>query len=216
MGKVVIADDHPLFRDALRLAVADAFPGEDNVILETGSVDGVHRLARDAGEIDLVLLDLNMPGMDGLAGLVGLRHACPSLPIVIVSAAEEPATVREAIACGAAGFVPKSLSKADIAQALGRVLAGKVYLPPGVAAAQDVESPGAAGPDMARRIAALAPQQLSVLRLIAQGKPNKIIAHELGIAEATVKAHVTVVLRKLGVFSRTQAVVAARSFFAGK
>jgi DNA-binding NarL/FixJ family response regulator len=196
--------------------VAEALPGEDKVILETGSVDGVHRLARDAGDIDLVLLDLNMPGMDGLAGLAGLRHACPSLPIVIVSATEEPATVREAIACGAAGFVPKSLGKAEIAHALGCVLAGEVYLPPGMETAQDAEAGGPAGPDMARRIAALAPQQLSVLRLIAQGKPNKIIAHELGIAEATVKAHVTVVLRKLGVFSRTQAVVAARSFFAGK
>ena len=205
MLKIVVADDHPLFREAVVLAVR-RFAGVEAEILEAGTLDEAARVAAAEPELDLLLLDLAMPGAQGLSGLVELRRRFPALPIVVVSAAEDPRLIREAIAAGAMGYVPKSLDRAGIGEALGRVLAGEVWQP--------AQGGDAAAPSVAGRLQALTPQQANILKLMVAGKPNKIIAHELAIAETTVKAHVTLILRKLGVFSRTQAVLAARDFFA--
>jgi DNA-binding NarL/FixJ family response regulator len=165
----------------------------------------VDAIARAEPGLDLLLLDLKMPGMSGMAGLVELRRRFPTLPVVIVSAAEDPAIVREALACGASGYIPKSLERRALTEALGQVLEGEVYVPPALRS-QDAGEKGAG----TGRLGSLTPQQLAVLRLMVEGKPNKIIAYELAIAETTVKAHITVILRKLGVHSRTQAVLFAR------
>lgn len=205
MLKIVVADDHPLFREAVVLAVRQ-FSGAEAEILEAGSLEEACAAAAAAPDLDLLLLDLAMPGAHGLSGLVELRRRFPALPVVIVSAAEDPRLIREAIAAGAMGYVPKSMDRAGIGEALRQVLAGEVWQP--------TEGGDEAPPAVAGRLQALTPQQANILKLMVAGKPNKIIAYELAIAETTVKAHVTLILRKLGVFSRTQAVLAARDFFA--
>lgn len=204
--RVVIADDHPLVRGALRQAVLHCVPGA--AIVEADSHDAVlARLAGTEGEADLVLLDLAMPGLPGFAGLFALRGQYPAVPVIVVSAVEDPATIFRAIDYGAAGFIPKSADLPVIAEAIGAVLAGGIWIPPGLTrpAGQPAEEAAA----FAGRIATLTPQQLLVLAMLRAGKPNKVIAYELGNSEATVKTHVTAILRKLGVTSRTQAVILA-------
>ena len=214
MCKVVVADDHPLFRQAMQLAITGlGTPHEEPVVLEASSIEEVRRLAAMERDIDLVLLDLRMPGMDGLAGLMALRREFPHLPVAIVSASDERKVIREAMALGASGFIPKTLPRDEIEDALGRILRGESYLPSGFA--DEAGPPEDEARSRAERIGSLTPQQLKVLQLVAQGKPNKIIAYELDIAETTVKAHITVILRKLGVYSRTQAVLVAKGFFDG-
>lgn len=201
---VVIADDHPLFRAAIRLALCD-LAGETAAEIEEASSFAAlgEVLDRSGDALDLVLLDLKMPGVQGFDGLIDLLKRFPALPVVIVSASEDPAVIRDALALGAAGYIPKSLQRQEITAAIERVLAGEIFVPP------QVETAVAPDP-VVDAIQALTPQQLRVLTLMVDGKPNKIIAYELGIAETTVKAHITVILRKLGVFSRTQAVIAAQ------
>ncbi len=206
MLKVLVADDHPLFREAVVLSIRH-LDRTDFQVLEAGTLDEVCRLATTMPDLDLLLLDLKMPGMDGLGGLLELRRKFPSLPVVIVSATEEPRIIREAIAAGAMAYIPKSLDRSTITQALEHVLNGDIWQPEGDVGQFGNETP------MAERMQALTPQQTNILRLMVAGKPNKLIAYELSIAETTVKAHVTVILRKLGVYSRTQAVLAAREFF---
>lgn len=211
MLKVLVADDHPLMRQALRLAVDEICPYGPRRIVETACFAEVEKLGDALLEFDLVVLDLKMPGMDGFAGLIGLRRRYPTLPIVIFSATEDRHVIEEAMACGAAGYIPKTLDREAITEALAAVLRGELYAPeppPGsLTGSRDAAAARAA------RLQALTRQQLKVLQLVAEGKPNKIIAFELDIAETTVKAHMTVILRKLGVHSRTQAVLAARHFF---
>jgi DNA-binding NarL/FixJ family response regulator len=206
MLKVLVADDHPLFREAVVLSIRH-LDRTDFQVLEAGTLDEVCRLATAMPDLDLLLLDLKMPGMEGLGGLLELRRRFPALPVVIVSATEEPRIIREAIAAGAMAYIPKSLDRSAITQALERVLAGEIWQPESDEGQLANETP------MAERMQALTPQQTNILRLMVAGKPNKLIAYELSIAETTVKAHVTVILRKLGVYSRTQAVLAAREFF---
>jgi DNA-binding NarL/FixJ family response regulator len=208
MLKVLIADDHPLFRQALQLAVGDVAP-DDHETFEASTMDDVLRAADATPDLDLLLLDLTMPGMDGLSGLIELRRRHPHLPVVIVSATEDAKVIRETLSCGAMGYIPKSLDRDGISSALRQVLEGDIWVPQTV---QLEDEPG--GPSVSERMASLTPQQLKVLRLMVSGKPNKIIAYELDIAETTVKAHITVILRKLAVHSRTQAVLASRDFFA--
>ncbi|HYD98859.1 MAG TPA: response regulator transcription factor [Alphaproteobacteria bacterium] len=202
--QVIIADDHPLVRGALRQAVAQALA--DAAVVEASSLDEVVEILTAQGEdaVDLLLLDLHMPGMQGFTGLFTVRAQFPAVPVVVVSASEEPSTMRRAVDYGAAGFVPKSAALPQIAHAIGQVLAGNVWLPEGAAHAAPDDSA-----DFARRLAALTPQQLRVLAMLTEGKLNKQIAYELSVSEATIKAHVTAILRKLGVNSRTQAVIAA-------
>ncbi len=205
MSRILIADDHPLVRDALRSAVLYSCQAQE--IHEAGCLDDVVTTLTAKGELDLVLLDLNMPGMNGLTGLVALRRQFPAIPIAVVSAHEDRKVMLEAVRCGAAGFIPKSTPRDAIAGALRRILAGEVYLPESVeedAAAEDGETA-----EIARRLSTLTAQQLRVLEMLGTGKLNKEIAFELNITETTVKAHVSAILQKLKVYSRTQAVVFA-------
>ena len=200
--RFLVADDHPLFRDALRHTVMATYP--DATIEEAGTLDDVAAKLAAGADTDLVLLDLGMPGMRGFSGLVYLRAQFPEVPIVIVSGSEEPSVVRQAVAIGATGFIPKSLGVEAIRGALQTVLSGGVWLPPNTAPAPQDETA-----DLVRRMSTLTPQQMRVLMMLTEGLLNKQIAFALGVSEATVKAHVSAILQKLGVDSRTQAVIAA-------
>ncbi|MGE3872365.1 MAG: response regulator [Parvibaculaceae bacterium] len=202
--RVIIVDDHPLFRAALKQALSGAFKGIK--LDEAGTLDAVtERLDRDS-DVDLVLLDLKMPGVQGLSGLMFLRAQYPAVPIAVVSASDEPHVIRRALDLGASGFIPKSLAVEDMRKAIAAILEGGVWAPEGVGsgAASDGE-----GDALAQRIATLTPQQMRVLMMLKEGLLNKQIAFQLGVSEATVKAHVSAILQKLDVSSRTQAVIAA-------
>jgi len=208
MLTILVADDHPLFREAMRTALGDlAEPGQLDII-EASSADEAQRLVDQHRDLDLLLLDLRMPGMNGLAGLVEIRKRHPALPIVVVSAADDAKIRRDCIAYGAMGFIHKSYDRVSMTQAVMEVLEGDIHLPDDAALPPGASS-NSTDEETARRIQSLTPQQLRVLQALAKGKPNKIIAHELGLAEKTVKAHVTVILRKLNVTNRTQAVLMA-------
>ena len=198
----VIADDHPLFRGALRQALMGI--DDRSRILEVGDFEGTKALIAGSEEIDLVLLDLSMPGVSGLSGLVALRGMDASLPIVIVSAHDDAATIRRALELGASGFISKSSSMDEIRSAVRRVLDGEIAKPPGIELG--VEGDAEIG-DLIARLRTLTPQQTRVLSMLAEGLLNKQIAFELHVSEATVKAHVSAILQKLGVDSRTQAVI---------
>lgn len=202
--RFLIIDDHPLFRDALHSAVRMAYPDVDTVEARSIS-EGLDILSRPK-PFDLALLDLNMPGVHGFEGLLQLRTRHPHLPVVVVSGHEEPKIISEALSYGAAGFIPKSVRKADLADAIKSVMDGAIYTPEGYEApTADAESTDRA--DMVRKLAKLTPQQLRVLQMLRQGLLNKQIAYELQVGETTVKAHVSEILRKLNVYSRTQAVI---------
>lgn len=200
--KFVIADDHPLFRGALKQALS-AMGGEPSV-LEAGDFESAKALLAAHDDVDLVLLDLTMPGASGLSGLVALRGLHAGLPVVVVSAHDDPETIRRSLDLGASGFISKSSSIDDIRRAIDTVMAGGVWAPEDI----DLGVEGDADmSDLIRRIQTLTPQQTRVLSMLAEGLLNKQIAYELGVSEATIKAHVSAVLQKLGVDSRTQAVI---------
>jgi DNA-binding NarL/FixJ family response regulator len=202
--RVIIVDDHPLFRAALKQALSGAFKGIK--LDEAGTLDAVtERLDRDS-DVDLVLLDLKMPGVQGLSGLMFLRAQYPAVPIAIVSASDEPHIIRRALDLGASGFIPKSLAVEDMRKAIAAILEGGVWAPEGLGPGTAPDSEGDA---LAQRIATLTPQQMRVLMMLKEGLLNKQIAFQLGVSEATVKAHVSAILQKLDVSSRTQAVIAA-------
>lgn len=204
--RFLIADDHPLFRDALRRAVASLYP--QAVIREADSTAAMQTLLEQEEEPDLLLLDLHMPGASGFSGLVHVRARHPSLPVIVVSGNEEPGVMRRAVAHGASGYIPKSLALDEMTQAIRLVLEGEVWLPPAASGAQPTHlAPDEA--DIARRLRDLTPQQFRVLMMLADGLLNKQIAYELNVSEATIKAHMTAILKKLGASNRTQAVVAA-------
>jgi len=202
--RIVIADDHPLFRGALREAVASVLA--DAAIDEAGTFEELtSQLERDA-DVDLILLDLSMPGISGFSGLIYLRAQYPAVPVVIVSASDDAGTIRRSMDFGASGFIPKRFGVDTLRTAIAKVMAGDVWLP------ADVDLAAAGDPDMARlrdRLVTLTPQQVRVLMMLSEGLLNKQIAYELGVSEATIKAHVSAILQKLGVESRTQAVIAA-------
>ncbi|MFA5122797.1 response regulator [Zavarzinia sp.] len=203
---VVVADDHPLVRDAMRHALTQSL--NDVTVVDASSLDEAKAAVDRLGSVDLVILDLNMPGMDGFTGLASMRAAHPLVPVAMVSATNDETVMRRAIEFGAAGFIPKSSPLETIAEAVGQILDGQVWLPPSTAPA--AAGTGTSRQDIAKRLGELTPQQLKVLAMMSQGLLNKQIAYELGVGEATVKAHVTAILKKLGVHSRTQAVIAAR------
>lgn len=205
MRKILIADDHPLFRDALRRAVMQVLP--DAELCEADSVQSLVELATAHPHADLLLLDLNMPGAHGFSALAHVRASFPALPVIVVSAREEPTLMRRAIGHGAAGFIPKSSDIATIGTALHAVLDGETWLPPGTSGHNAELDPEEEA--LAKRIAELTPQQYRVLSMVCTGLLNKQIAYELDVSEATVKAHMTAILRKLGAHSRTQAVLLA-------
>ena len=205
---VIIADDHPLFRDALKQTLATSLP--DIGFTEVGSVEKLLDALSANADTDLVLLDLKMPGekgaasLSGLTGLMYLRSQHPEIPVVIVSASDNPSMIRRCANLGAAGFISKSLPVDKIRLAVKTVLDGGVWF--------SDEMPSEAGGDelgdLASRLATLTPQQVRVLSMLGQGLLNKQIAYELNVSEATVKAHVSAILQKLSVDSRTQAVIA--------
>lgn len=204
---VLIADDHPLFRDALKLAVAQAVPGAQ--IIEADSVHSLFTALESHPDPELLLLDLNMPGAHGFNALVQARSHFPAVPIVVISAREDRHIMHRALGHGAAAFVPKSASIDLIVAALRAVLTGDTWLPP--SASQDNPASLDAGEaEATSRLAALTPQQFRVLSMLSAGLLNKQIAAELGVSEATVKAHVSAVMQKLGVSNRTQAVLLAQ------
>nr|WP_137043211.1 response regulator transcription factor [Pseudolabrys sp. FHR47] len=208
--RLVIADDHPLFRGALREAVSGLLDPAD--IQEAGTFDEVVSLLDRGGDTDLVLLDLSMPGARGFSGLMYIRAEYPVVPVIVVSANDDPAAIRRCMEFGASGFIPKTLPVEDIRTAISDILKGGVWTPGDVdlSAGSDAETAA-----LMARMATLTPQQVRVLMMLSEGLLNKQIAYQLGVSEATVKAHVSAILQKLGVESRTQAVIAAAKIEAG-
>lgn len=200
--RIIIVDDHPLFRAALRQTLA----GGDATVSVEEAGDLAHLSASlDADrDCDLVLLDLNMPGVRGFSGLLLVRAQYPEIPVMIISAVEDATVVRRAFELGASGYLHKSEGPTEIRRAIETVLAGEVFVPKGTTISGDDEQSG-----LMKRLASLTPQQVRVLMMLSDGLMNKQIAYELSISEATVKAHVSAILQKLDVDSRTQAVIAA-------
>lgn len=202
--RFLIIDDHPLFREALHAAVRSAYPEAETV--EAHSISETLDLLAAQPAYDLALLDLSMPDVQGFDGLLQLRTRHPRLPVVVVSGHEDHKIIAEALSYGAAGYIPKSARKDALAEAIRSVMDGAIYVPENYSAqAPDRESADRA--DMVQRLAKLTPQQLKVLQMLRQGLLNKQIAYELQVGETTVKAHVSEILRKLNVYSRTQAVI---------
>ncbi|WP_417595091.1 response regulator [Oceanospirillum sp.] len=219
MYKIVTADDHPMFREAIASVVRNSYP--ESEILEACNLDETFTLVTHEADIDLVLLDLNMDGMNGFQGLMRLREAVPSTPIAIVSAEDNKKVVLQAITFGAVGFITKSSPRQQMHKALEHILNGNVYLPSDIIRGDsciDKKLSGAQARHQQRQTESINPvllssltrRQIIVLQHMAEGESNKQIAYTLSIAETTVKAHVSAILRKLGVKNRIQAVIAAR------
>jgi DNA-binding NarL/FixJ family response regulator len=206
--KILIADDHPLFREAIHNVVSDGFP--DSVVMETADLDSTLTLTQEHDDLDLILLDLNMPGMHGLGGLINLRNEAPTVPVVIVSAEQDKQIVLQAITYGAVGFITKSSPRAQMTEAIEQILNGNVYLPSDIIRTQKSGSrrqeETSISPEL---LQALTRKQLLVLERMTKGESNKQIAYNLDIAETTVKAHVSAILRKLNVHNRVQAILSA-------
>lgn len=198
---VLIADDHPLFRAALTQAVEQHLGGA--TIHQAENMDQLETLASAHDDADLVLLDLKMPGARGFSSLVHLRSHHPAVPVIVISAADDPPVIRRALSFGAAGFLSKSAPLEAIGDAIRSVLAGDTVFPDNTE--EDDEDNA-----LAAKLESLTPQQFRVLMMLADGLLNKQIAYELNVSEATVKAHMTAIMRKLGIFSRTQAALIAQ------
>ena len=199
---IIIADDHPLFRGALRQALS----GQDGgpVIIEASDFDTARKAASDNPDADIMLLDLAMPGASGLTGLMMMRAEHQNIPVAVISASDDTPTIRRALELGASAFISKSSGIDEIRAAIDTVLEGGFWAPPGFDAEREND------PEMEAlivRLKTLTPQQTRVLGMIGEGLLNKQIAYELGVSEATVKAHVSAILLKLNVDSRTQAVI---------
>lgn len=208
MPALLIADDHPLFRAALRGAAADAVA--DLVVHEAESLDGVLATLETEPDIDLILLDLHMPGNHGLAGLAAIRAQYPGVAVVVVSANDDPRVVRRALDHGAAGYLPKSSGLDELRDAIRAVLGCEQWLPPTLRASVARTQSSSSDADLAARLASLSPQQFRVLTFVAQGLLNKQIADRLDVQERTVKAHLSAIFERLGVRNRTQAGVVLR------
>jgi DNA-binding NarL/FixJ family response regulator len=208
--RVLIADDHPLILGALRHAVSGAIAGVE--IHEAHDFESLAAALVAHPDMDLVLLDLSMPGVRGFSGLMYLRAQYPAVPVVVVSGNDDPAVIRLCMDFGASGFIPKTLDTEGMRNAIAAVLKGGVWTPPDVDldAGTDAETTA-----LLARLATLTPQQVRVLMMLSEGLLNKQIAYELSVSEATVKAHVSAILQKLGVESRTQAVIAASKIETG-
>jgi len=200
-----------MIREAITAAIKGSFDG--SIVAETDDLQGALAYAEENPETDLILLDLNMPGMDGLNGIINLRTAHPDIPVVVLSAEEDKNVVLKSVTYGAVGFITKSMPRDKITEAIGQILEGQIYLPPdiirkaGEQGAKTGETNNRVDPDL---ISTFTRRQLLVFEHMAKGQSNKEIAYELSIAETTVKAHVSAILRKLGVHSRLKAILCAR------
>ena len=197
---IIIADDHPLFRGALKQALSD----DGAEIIEAGDFAGARQAAAAHPDCDLMILDLAMPGASGLSALMMIRAEYPQIPVAVISASDDQPTIRRALELGASAFISKSSGIDDIRAAIAIVLQGGLWVPPGFdpGCEHDPEMDALIG-----RLKTLTPQQTRVLGMIGEGLLNKQIAYELGISEATIKAHVSAILLKLNVDNRTQAVI---------
>lgn len=205
MDRFLVVDDHPLFREALESAVRAAYPNAE--VVEAASIAEAMAQIERRPNFDLALIDLSMPSVKGFEGVLSVRARYPGLPVVVVSGLEDPRIVAEAMNCGVSGFIPKSSKKAELTEAIRRVMNGEVFVPASLAPPAADKAGRPKRPDFAERLKTLTPQQLRVLGMIRQGLLNKQIAYELDVGETTVKAHVSEILRKLNVASRTQAVI---------
>ena len=206
---ILIADDHPLFREALKLAITQAFGGART--FEADTVDSLLATLHAHPDIDLLLLDLGMPGAHGFSGLIQVRAHYPSVPVVVISGREDVDIAQRTLTHGAAAFIAKSAAVPTIIDALQTILQGGVWSPPNEVPAggarRNIQPDEAAA---ARRVASLTPQQFRVLSMLCSGQSNKRIALQLQVSEATVKAHMTAILEKMGAENRTQAVLIAQ------
>ncbi len=200
--RIIIADDHPLFRNALCQAVKQVVTDAD--ILECDSIDSLESLLATQNDIDLILLDLRMPGANGFSGLVLIRGQYPDIPVVVISASDDHTIMQRAMEYGISGFIPKASDLSQIAAALQSILNGSLWLPTHLPQAADNTERA-----FAQRLKTLTPQQLRVFMMLTKGLLNKQIAGEVNVSEATVRTHMTAIFRKLGVRNRTQAVLAA-------
>ncbi len=206
MTRVLIADDHPLFRNALKLALDACVDSAE--VLEAEDLEQTRTQLADRRDIDLLLLDLHMPGSHGLTGLAGIRCEFPEVAVVVISANEDPVVIRRALDHGAAGFIPKSSGLDVLTEAVTAVLECRTWVPAHLH--RTVASMASSDGELAQRMARLTPQQFRVLQMVADGKLNKQIADQLGIQERTVKAHMSEIFAKLEVRNRTQAGIAFR------
>ena len=204
VADVMIVDDHPLMCDALSATLGHAF--RLRKLRVAASIAAALQSIREEGVPDAVVLDLNLPDAEGVEGVLAIRRATGDAPLAVISADLEPAVVSAAIGAGASGYVGKLLPRAKMVDAFTRIWAGETVLPEGV----EIESPEAGeAAVLVRGFASLTPQQMNILRLICQGRPNKIISYELSIAEATVKTHIAAIMTKINVRNRTQAALLA-------
>lgn len=203
IGSVLVIDDHPLYCDALASAIESIF-GTNDVRSASCLTDGI-RLLNTRYTPDLILLDLNLPDVAGLNGFLKIKDKSPDVPVIVISASTSEKTIQTLLGAGAAGFIPKDLPRSAFSEAVRTVWDGKVYAPPGIRRTSGHPETTAGAEDVHHRIEGLSPQQSRILNLICKGKANKQIAFELSLAEATVKAHITALLRRLGVRNRTQA-----------
>lgn len=199
--KAIIADDHPLFRAALRQTLSATLHGE---VRDAGNFDQLMELLEKEPQVELVLMDLNMPGNQGLTGLTAVRNQFPDVQVMIVSANEQLNVIERAMSFGACAYVPKSAPLDDIIEAVETVLAGDNWLPSHLGNGL-IENNHPLHRDFANKLSQLTPQQFKVLRCIADGQLNKQIAYDMAVQESTIKQHVSAILRKLGVINRTQA-----------
>ncbi|MFT7258870.1 MAG: DNA-binding NarL/FixJ family response regulator [Glaciecola sp.] len=204
MHKFLIADDHPLFRDALKGALSSCFT--DVTFLEADTLDTTIDVLRKNRKVSIIILDLNMPGCDNFYGLLRVKEIFPNIPIVVLSASDSVQTVSQVMAFGADGFIPKTTATPMIKDGLLAILRGEKWLPDGMAAAiLEVDDDAK---DIAVKLKELTPKQFQVLKLVKDGLMNKQIASKLSVTEATVKAHIGVIFKKLEVKTRTQIVLA--------
>lgn len=197
---VLIADDHPLFRAALKQAVESTLPTAH--VVEAANMAELETAVEDEPDADLALLDLHMPGASGFSSLAWMRSQHPQIPVIVVSAQDDSSTIRRAIDFDASGFLSKSTPLEDIRDAIAEVLNGETVFP-------DIGDEDTGDAELAAKLATLTPQQFRVFMRLADGSLNKQIAYDLNVSEATIKAHMTAILRKLGLYSRTQAAVLA-------
>lgn len=208
MAKLIVADDHPLFRNALIHAISNTFVTKATI--ETDSFEATCEALLQHPDTDLLLLDLHMPGNCGFLGLIQLRKQYPTLPIVVISASDDLDVIKRVMAFGASAFIPKSAHPAEIGKALSAVLEGDLWVPPAIRNQVINQQQHQPDLDLASKVAELTPQQYKVLFYLTEGWLNKQIAYDLHISEATVKAHITAIFRKLGVTNRTQVVIQAQ------
>ena len=206
--KLLIVDDHPVLRDGLVALLQHASP-DTTVLQARNAIEGL-ALADGCADLDVILLDLEMPGMKGLEALSEFGRKRPDVPVIVLSSSEDARDVRQSLASGALGYVPKSASQQVLLSAIRLVMNGDLYIPPLILDDKSLQlAPGGQGANP-ERTSLLTPRQIEILRLLSEGMPNKTIATTLGLSVKTVKVHITTIFRALNVVNRTQAAVAGR------